>query len=481
MQATIATTQHKALSINLAAQWYGSFAEIGGGQEVGRWFFKVGGAAGSVAKTISAYDMAISDGVYGQARRYVSRERLQAMLEHEFAQVSEQLRDKHGDQRCFFAFANTVATRRFRSSEHGRGWIGIRFQTQPCAEPSQITLHAHLVDASADREQDALGVLGVNLIHGAFFHHEKPLDLIATLMDELSRDRVEIDMIKFSGPAFRSVDNRLMSLELVKQGYTDAAMFTAEGEVVQPSEVLHKKPILVERGYFRPITNLTLDILERARDAFLNEPDVERQEPVIIAEMSLRNLIHTPELGHSDFLARADTLAVLGFNVLVSRLEHDYETAEYLAAYTDRLIGFAVGMPTVKLLVREQFYTHLAGGVLEGVGRLFKRSVKLYIYPAREQASGRIETADDVVLPEPWQHLHRLLRGLGRLELVHSANEAWLSIEQDEVLSLIEQGDESWQSLVPTKVAQIINSQQLFRADRRGGVTTGRPNGLALA
>ncbi len=465
MPATTPTTQQKALAINLAAKWYGSFAEIGAGQEVGRWFFKVGGAAGSVAKTISAYDMAISDGVYGQSKRYVSRERLQAMLEHEFAQVSEQLHDKQGDKRCFFAFADTVATRRFHSADHGRGWIGIRFQTQPRAEPSQITLHAHLLDASADREQDALGVLGVNLIHGAFLLHERPLDLIATLMDDLSRDRVEIDMIKLSGPAFQGVDNRLMSLELVKQGYTDAAMFTAGGEVVQPSEVLYKKPILVERGHFRPITNLTHDILERSREAFLKEPGVEHQEPVIIAEMSLRNLIHTPELAQQDFLARADTLAALGFNVLVSRLEHDYETAEYLASYTDSPIGFAVGMPAVKLLVREQFYTHLAGGVLEAVGRLFKRSVKLYIYPARDPATGRIETMDDVALPEPWPHLHRLLRTLGRIELVRPANEAWLSIDQDYVRSLIEQGEESWRSLVPARVAQMITSRQLFRSE----------------
>lgn len=461
--ATVFTTRQKALAINLAGRWYGSFAEIGGGQEVGRWFFKVGGAAGSVAKTISAYDMAISDGVYGQSRRYVSRERLQAMLDHEFAQLSGNLNETQGDKRCFFAFADTVATRRFRSPEHGRGWIGIRFQTEPHAEPSQITLHAHLLDASADREQDALGVLGVNLIYAAFFLADKPIDLLATLMDELSRDRLDIDMIKFSGPGFEGVDNRLMSLELVKLGFTDAAMFTAEGEVVQPSEVLHKKPILVERGRFRPITNLTLDILERARDAFVNEPDVEPDEPVIIAEMSLRNLLQTPDLGQEDFLARADTLNALGFNVLVSRLEHDYETAEYLAAYTDRRIGFAVDMQAVKLLIREQIYTHLGGGVLEGVGRLFKRSVKIYIYPARDPASGRIETADDVILPEPWRHLHQLLRGLGHIELVRPGNDAWLSIEQDHALSLIVEGDDSWRSLVPPTAAAIIDSRGLFR------------------
>jgi hypothetical protein len=473
MSGTPPTTQQKALAINLAARWYGSFAEIGGGQEVGRWFFKVGGAAGTVAKTISAYDMAISDAVYGQSKRYVSRERLQAMLEHEFTQVADQLRDKHGDKRCFFAFADTVATRRFHSPEHGRGWLGVRFQTEPRAEPSQITLHAHLLNASPDREQEALGVLGVNLLYGAFFLHDKPLDLIAALMDELSRERVEIDMIKFSGPAFPDIDNRLMSLELVKRGYTDAVMFTAEGEVVQPSEVLYKKPILVERGHFRPVTNLTLDILERAREAFLVEPGVEHQDPAIIAEMSLRNLVHTPELEHRDFLARAETLGALGFHVLISRFEHDYEIAEYLASYSDSLIGFAVEVRTIKQLVQEQFYTHLAGGVLEAVGRLYKRSVKLYIYPARDPLSGRVETMDDVEVPAPWHHLHRLLRELGRLALVRPANEAWLSIERDHVLSLIERGDGSWRSLVPEKAANIIASRQLFRRDCFAGERAG--------
>src|SRR5882672_1103831 len=327
MNSTALGTRQKALALNLDARTYGTIAEIGGGQEVARWFFKAGGAAGTVAKTISAYDMAISDGIYGQTKRYVSRERLNAMLDHEFAQVSDQLRQKHGDSKCFFAFANTVATRSFHSPEDGRGWIGIRFQPRPNEEPSQITLHAHLHDSRADLEQEALGVLGVNLIYGAFFFHHSPPDFIVSLMDDLSRERVEIDTIKFSGPAFPGLDNRLMSLQLVEHGFTDAAMFTDAGEVVQPSEVLHNRPVLVERGRFRPVTKLTMDLLERAREAFLQEPGMERQEPVILAEMTLRNLIPEPRVGHSDFLARADVLGALGFDVLISRFEQDYRVA----------------------------------------------------------------------------------------------------------------------------------------------------------
>lgn len=457
-------TRHKALALNLDAKTYGSIAEIGAGQEVARWFFKVGGAAGTVAKTISAYDMAISDGVYGPAKRYVSRERLGAMLDREYLQLSDQLRQKKGDGKCFFAFANTVATRRFGSPEYGRGWIGIRFQPRPHEEPSQITVHAHLLDSLADREQEALGVLGVNLIYGAFFLHHAPQDLVAGLMDSLSRERIEIDTIKFSGPEFPAVDNRLMSLQLVELGFTDAAMFTADGEVVQPSEVLYKKPILVERGSFRPINLITLDLLERAREAFLKEPGLQGEGPVVLAEMTLRNLIPGPEVGHSDFLARADILGALGFDVLISRFEKDYQVAEYLAAYTDKLIGFAVGLPNVKKLVEQTFYPELSGGVLEAVGRQFKRSVKAYVYPARDPHSGGTQTIDDMDLPSPWQHLRRLLRELGRVEPVHSSNEKWLSIQSGDVLTRIENDDPSWKTMVPSKVAEIIESKGLFRA-----------------
>jgi hypothetical protein len=456
-------TRQKALALNLDARTYGTIAEIGGGQEVARSFFKAGGAAGTVAKTISAYDMAISDGIYGPTKRYVSRERLNAMLDHEFAQVSEQLRQKHGDSKCFFAFANTVATRRFHSPEDGRGWIGIRFQPRPNEESSQITLHAHLHDSLADLEQEALGVLGVNLIYGAFFFHHRPPDFIASLMDDLSRERVEIDTIKFSGPAFPGIDNRLMSLQLVEHGFTDAAMFTADGEVVQPSEVLHDRPVLVERGRFRPVTKLTMDLLERAREAFLREPGMQRQEPVVLAEMTLRNLIPEPEVGHRDFLARADVLGALGFDVLISRFEQDYRVAEYLARYTDSLIGFAVGLPKLKRSVEERFYTELAGGALEAVGRLYNRSVKTYVYPARDRQSGQIETIDDMVLPSPWHHLRRLLRELGRVQPIHPSDEQWLSIDGEDVLARMQRDDPSWKAMVPPNIVAMIESEGLFR------------------
>jgi hypothetical protein len=394
------TARQKALAINLDASTYGTFAEIGGGQEVARWFFSVGGAAGTVAKTISAYDMAVSDSLYGPARHYVSRQRLEAMLEQEFSQLVDRLAPTRGDTKRFFAFANTVATRSYGHPGNGRGWLGVQFQSQPHEGPSTIIIHAHLFESTANRQQEALGILGVNLLHGAFTH-ASIAGLIDSLTDELSRERIEVDMVKLAGPAFAGVDNRLLSLQLVERGLTDAAMFTSDGEVVQPSEVLYKKAILVERGSFRPATKLTLDLLKRALDQFSQEPSVQKQKPVVLAEMTLRSLTATADVGHTDFLARADILGALGLDVLISRFEPYYELAEYLAGYTDELIGLAVGLPAVRQIADEKYFTDLPGGVLESVGRLFKRSVKMYVYPTRDPASGEVHTVLQGPIPPP--------------------------------------------------------------------------------
>src|SRR5262245_31698932 len=416
MSAHPTATHEKALALNLDKSKYGTIAEIGAGQEVARWFFVVGGAAGTVAKTISAYDMAVSDAMYGHAPRYVSRQRLQAMLEHEFSQLLEGLGDTRGASTTFFAFANTVATRAYKRAEAGRGWIGIRFQRQPGEPPSDVVVHVNLRDTTARLQQQALGIVGVNLIYGVYHLHAEPAALIASLMDELSRDRVEVDMIKLSGPAFDGVDNRLMSLQLVEQGLTDAAMFTADGEVVQPSEVLYKRAILVERGSFCPVTNLTLDLLAGARAQFVEEPEVKGQEPVVLMEMTLRNLSGGASVDHVDFLARADLLRALGYDVLISRFEPYYQLAEYLSAYTDRPIGLAVGLPSITEIADERFYGSLSGGALEATGRLFKRSVKMYVYPQLDPATGRVMTIEMLPVKAGWEHLRNYLLETGRLE-----------------------------------------------------------------
>jgi hypothetical protein len=457
-------TRQRALTLNLDAKSYGTFAEIGGGQEVSRWFFAVGGAAGTVAETVSAHDKAVSDRLYGHTTRYVSRERLGAMLKQQFNKLREGLQANFGDTKRFFAFADTVATRSYQKGGNGRGWLGIRFQTEPRAEPSDIIIHAHLLDSTATGEQAALGILGVNLIYGAFFLRENPAKLIASLMDDLSRERVEIDMVELTGPAFPNVDHRLMSLQLVEGGLTDAAMFTPGGKVVQPADVLYKKPVLVERGSFRPPTNLTLDLLQRALEQFLEEPEVRGKTPVVLAEMTLRSLTPGQDAGHEDFLARADILCALGLNVLISRFGPYYQLADYLAASTDGLIGLAVGLPTVaQQLADEKYYTDLPGGVLESVGRLYKRSVKMFVYPTRDRVTGQIQTLETVQPQPPWHHLRALLIDIGKLIPIRSYSESYLSIHTPDVLGRIERGDPAWETMVPAVVADVTKTKNLFR------------------
>jgi hypothetical protein len=455
-------TRHKALALNLDRAKYGTIAEIGAGQEVARWFFLVGGAAGTVAKSVSAYDMAVSDAIYGPAQRYVSRQRLQAMLEHEFSQLQERLGGTRGGTTAFFAFADTVATRSYTHAGDGRGWTGIRFQTRPGEAPSDVIVHVNLKDTTATRQQEALGVVGVNLIHAAYFRHAEPTALIGSLMDELSRDRIEVDMIKLSGPAFEGVDNRLMSLQLVEQGLTDAAMFTAGGDVVQPSEVLYKKPILVERGSFRPITTLTLDILERAREQFLEEPAVKGQEPVVFAEMTLRKLASPQGVDHADFLARADILGALGHDVLISRFEPYYQLADYLAVYTDRMIGIALGLPSITLITDERYYADLGGGMLESIGRLFKRSAKVYVYPLLDATSGRVVTIETLPVQAAWRHLRDFLLESGHLVPIRRYDERLRSIFPTDVLARIQSGDAAWEAMVPAVAARTIKAKRLF-------------------
>jgi hypothetical protein len=460
--ADVLSTRDKALQLNLDGTTYGTFAEIGAGQEVARWFFSVGGAAGTVAKTISAYDMSVSDALYGRAQRYVSRQRLEAMLAHEFDQLVASLGHARGQTTAFFAFADTVATRSHAHPGPGRGWLGVRFQARPLAEASDVIVHVHLLDSATVGQQEALGILGVNLLHAAFGLHDAPAARVGALMDGLSRARVEIDMIKLSGPAFAGVDNRLMSLQLVEQNLTDAAMFTAAGDVVQPSEVLHKRPILVARGTFRPVTLVSRDVLERARELFMQEPGVEGSEPVVLAEMTLRTLSRDDCVDHGDFLDRADLLNALGLNVLISRFKPYYQLADYLAAYTDRMIGIAVGLPNIRDIVDERYYEELAGGVLEALGRLFKRSVKMYVYPMLDSATGQVVTADQATLPPPWMHLEQLLLETHLVEPIRNYNEAYLSIRTTDVLARIQRGDPAWAALVPPSVAETIKTKKLF-------------------
>jgi hypothetical protein len=456
------SSAQKALQINLDATRYGTFAEIGGGQEVARWFFHVGGAAGTVAKTMSAYDMAVSDAIYGPSDRYVSRNRLQAMLGYEFDLLLQRLDQKRGDKSTFFVFADTVATHSFSHQTDGQGWLGIKFQTEPHGPPSDIIIHVRMLDRENVREQEALGILGVNLIHGAFYHHHEPPQLIGQLMDNLSRDRIEVDMIKFSGPAFAGVDNRLMALQLVEQELTDTAMFTADGETVVAGEVLYKKPVLVERGSFRPLTNPMLDMLERAQEQFLREESLQGELPVVITEMTLRQLQVADVIDHRDFLDRVDTLSALGKTVLISSFFRYHRLVMYLSKYTQKTIGLPLGLLRLRDVMDESFYTDLEGGLMESLGQLFKNGAKVYVYPSLDRKTGKLITVENMEVAPHLRHLYAHLVENGFVENIRNYNPEYLKIYSGDVLDKIKAGDVSWEKMVPPPIAQVIKAKRLF-------------------
>ena len=455
-------THQKALQINLDPSKYGTFAEIGAGQEVARWFFRVGGAAGTIAKSISAYDMKISDAIYGPAERYVTRQRLQAMFDHEYDLLVQRLRESRGATTRFFVYADTVRARGYKQIDESHGWMGVRFQTQPVGEPSQIIIHVRMLDRENVQQQEALGIMGVNVIFGALYYHQDPRTLVESLMDNLTAERVEVDMVKFSGPAFEKVDNRLMSLELVRLGLSNAAMFTADGEVVQAAEVLYKKPILVERGSFRPVTKVTLDMLECAQAQFVQEPAVQGEKIVVLMEMTLKNLTTESGIDYKDFLDRIDLLGSLGKTVLISNYGEFYRLAAYLFRYTKKMIGIVMGVPTLRELFEEKYYADLEGGILESFGRLFKNALKLYVYPCRDAATGSLITAGNLRVAPNLRHLYAYMIENLYIQGVRDFNEACLPILSRDVLAKIQENDASWESMVPPQVAGLIRDRKLF-------------------
>jgi hypothetical protein len=479
------TTNRKALTINLDGQIYGTFAEIGAGQEVARVFFQAGGASGTIAKTISAYDMAFSDAIYGKAPRYVSRERLGLMLDHEYQLLNERLASARGSATTFFVFADTVAAKSFRGSNEAHGWMGIRFQTTPGGEPSEIVLHVRMWDKENILQQEALGIVGTNLIYGAFYYRDDPAKFIQSLLDNVGADRIEVDMLRFSGPAFRHVDNRLMSLHLVQFGLTNAVMFGTQGEVLQPSEVLHKKAILVERGSFRPVTHVNVDMLNCATAQFVQEPLVKGKEVIVLMEITMNNLLAAGEIDAQDFLSRVDLLADIGFTVLISNYSEYYRLTSYFRRYTKEMIGVAMGINNLIEIFNEKYYENLEGGILESFGRLFRHSVKLYIYPMRQEAYDRYLTtgqttsvptatgshsfaasvlinAKNVQVVDHLRNLYNHLLENHYLECIVGFDQGILHIFSRDVLRRIKEQDPSWEQMVPAAVVAAIKKRRLF-------------------
>lgn len=455
-------THHKALEVNLDQRRYGTFAEIGAGQEVVRWFFRVGAGAGTIAKSMSAYDMNVSDAIYGNASRYVCRDRLQAMLDYEHTLNLDRLTQMRGDASTFFAFADTVSARSFQGGNECHGWMGIKFQAHPRDEDSQIIIHIRMLDSEAALQQEALGIVGVNLIYGAFALNHEPEKLLDSLLDGLSTSRIEIDMIEFSGIAFRRVDNRLMSLKLVELGLTGAAMFAADGSVLQPSEFFYKKPILVERGSFKPVCNVNLDMLRCANEKFREHPEVQGKEVVQVMEITMNNLKATGAVDPRDFLARADVIAACGYPVLISDYFEYYRLAAYLSWFTKEQIAIVMGAGSLIELFNEKYYSHLDGGILESFGRLFKNDLKIFCYPLLDRDTNGLVKAEDLHVGGELQHLYSYLLERGGINGLDNHDAECLGIFSREILKKLEACDPSWENMVPESVAEVIKDRKYF-------------------
>lgn len=463
MKSDTLSTHDKALSINLDNTKYGTLAEIGAGQETSRWFFRVGGAAGTVAKSMSAYDMKFSDEIYGSCDRYVSRRRLFTMLDHEYQLLIERLSQPRGENTHFFAFSNTVVAKSYQRNNECHGWLGIRFQTKPNEDHNDIIIHVRMLDRSNLEQQEALGIVGVNLIYGAFNHFDNPKNLITSLNDNLGNDRIEIDMIKFEGPAFEKIDNRVMSLHLVEFGLTESTMFSPSGEVLQPSEIMYHRPILLQRGRFRPVTQINNLMMKHAEKEFLADISAERK-PIQIMEITMKNLLSSRqgEIDHQDFLSRVDLLGAIGKTVLISNFAEFHRIGTYLSRSSKDKIGLVLGIPLLKEILDEKYYTDLEGGILESFGRLFKNQLKLYVYPIIDPSSRKITDIHNLEIPPKLTHLYRYLIENQFIKTIPTPSPAPADFSSRSVIEQLHTKNPAWESSVNDIVAATIKEKHFF-------------------
>ncbi len=451
-------TLEKARTINLSRAIYGTFAEIGAGQEIANWFFRAGSASGTIAKSMSAYDMTISDEIYGKASRYVSRQRMCAMLDHEYPMLLQRLAAKRGEKTSFFTLADTVRARAYGDiSQECHGWIGLRFQAVPGGPSNDIQMHVRLLDDSNARQSETLGILGVNLLYAAFHLRDSLPDFLGSLLDDLSRKRMEIDMIDFSGPAFASPEfqDRLVALKLVRFGLADAALFGANGEIWQAADVLYNKPVFLKRGSFDPITKLNLDMIERGQAAFQADFGDEASDNIEILEITMHNLLTSGfDVPDTEFLERADVLQALGKNVLISRYPQFHRISSYLARHTKMPIAIVLGLPLFQELFNERWCTDLEGGLLEAFGRLFKNQVRVYVYPMGDPMTGKLLGAKDAAVTPEQRHLLTYLMQTCNVRPLDVPVQDFHFHTSAAVRNMIQQGQPGWESFVPDIVLQ---------------------------
>ena len=458
------TTSQKALRLNLDDKKYGTIVEIGAGQEVARQFFIAGAAAGTIAKTMSAYDMKFSDAIYGvqEDGRYVSKARVKAMMSQEFDLVLERVGDVRSKSSRYFAYAATVAAKSFNRQNECHAWCGIRIQMYPGAEPSNIKIHVRMLDDNAEAQQQALGVLGVNLIYAAYYYFEDPKKIINSLTDNIKAGRIEIDSIEFLGPYFEDIDNRAINLHLIRSWKTRAIMFRADGSVAVPAEMLYKKNVLTIRGSFRPVTNLNVDMIEQGKKSFFTQADVNAKNTIAIAEISLNDAKgQDAKVPEEDIIQRVQLLNLLGYNVMVSDYTRYFSLRAYFRQYTKMQIGIVVGMINVKQIFDEDSYRGVEGGILEGFGKLFPDNTRLYIYPELN-AEGELSEFTSVKVQDHLRFLYRHLLENGFLAGIESSDTGLFKIYSREVLKQLKNGRGDWENSLPKPVVEEIIKHNLF-------------------
>jgi hypothetical protein len=461
---SVPSLKNKVLRINLNRNIYGTFAEIGAGQETVRQFFRAGGASGTIAKAMSAYDKDFSDSIYGiqDDGRYVTESRLVKMLDHESNLIEERLsREKH-PEKLFFTYANTVATIDFAKRYLGHGWVGIRFQASPEEDYSEIILHVRFKERDARLQQITLGILGTNLIYGAFYKHDNPRKLLEYLYDHIDKDKIEIDMINFSGPRFEHVDNRLMSLQLLKHGMTEAVMFGPDGNNILSARILYKKNVLALRGSFRPVTKVNMDMFETARRRFLKSGTVKEENVETIFEITLSNLRASGEIDEKDFMHRAELLCSLGQTVMISNFKEYYKLVEYFNNYTKERIGLVMGVNNLVEIFDTKYYTHLSGGILEAFGKLFFKDLRVYLYPMLNAETGELTTSDNLKVHPRMKELYKFFKYNGKLKDIEDYDSDILHVFSREVLRMIDAGEEGWKAMLPEGIPALMEKENLF-------------------
>jgi len=457
------TAGQKALQINLDDSIYGSFVEIGAGQEVARNFFRVGSASTTIAKTMSAYDKDFSDAIYGKEEegRYVCKARLEKMLDHEYDLLEERLDRKNHINTKFFTFADTVSTINYSKTVQGYGWIGLRFQRTPDEKPSDFILHVKLNDQDAKLQQETVGIIGTNLLHACFTQND-PKIILKSLYDNLSIDQFEINMVEVVGPAFENIDNRLLSLTLVKERMTNAVIFTPDGVNQQPSDILYRKNILTMRGSFRPVTKVNIDMLEKGLASFKENRKINEKDIQILFEITLSNLKADGEVNEQDFLDRVDILCSLGYTVMISNYRKFYKIIEYLSQFTKSRMGLILGVDNLVDMFEEQYYRNLNGGIMEAFGIIFTRDIRFYLYPYKPTENTELLNSNNIPIHPRVKGLYNYLHSNGRIEDLNF-NPDVLGIFSREILKRIRACEVgTWEDSVPHGVAEIIKEKNLF-------------------